>query len=99
MTRSLGETTPRSPWAASTGSRATEVVPVLAQASWQGLWLPEARGSAGFGYDPHFLPDGQEETAAEMSPSLKNRLSHRAMATAALVEQLLRLGRLSAPAK
>ncbi|NCX23650.1 MAG: non-canonical purine NTP pyrophosphatase, partial [Betaproteobacteria bacterium] len=74
-------------------------VPVLAQASWQGLWLPEARGSAGFGYDPHFLPDGQEETAAEMSPSLKNRLSHRAMATAALVEQLLRLGRLSAPAK
>lgn len=74
-------------------------VPVLAQASWQGLWLPEGRGSAGFGYDPHFLPDGQEETAAEMSPSLKNRLSHRAMATAALVEQLLRLGRLSAPAK
>ncbi|NCV26214.1 MAG: hypothetical protein EBW58_08360 [Betaproteobacteria bacterium] len=46
-----------------------------------------------------YIGNGQEETAAEMSPSLKNRLSHRAMATAALVEQLLRLGRLSAPAK
>jgi XTP/dITP diphosphohydrolase len=38
------------------------------------------RGSLGFGYDPLFLPDGCRQTLAEMEPTLKNRLSHRAKA-------------------
>lgn len=39
-----------------------------------------ASGGHGFGYDPLFVPDGYEETFAELGPVVKNRLSHRARA-------------------
>ena len=38
------------------------------------------RGKAGFGYDPVFFPKGFGETFAELSPDVKNRISHRARA-------------------
>ncbi len=38
---------------------------------------PRARGSAGFGFDPIFVPDGEARTFAEMGPR-KNEISHRA---------------------
>jgi XTP/dITP diphosphohydrolase len=40
----------------------------------------EPRGEGGFGYDPLFVPDGFEQTFAELSDSIKNRISHRARA-------------------
>jgi XTP/dITP diphosphohydrolase len=46
------------------------------------------RGAAGFGYDPLFVPDGQELTAAELGPEIKNRISHRARALADFVSWL-----------
>jgi XTP/dITP diphosphohydrolase len=48
-----------------------------------------ARGAAGFGYDPVFIPDGGAgRTFAEMSPSEKHALSHRGRAVRALAAQL-----------
>ncbi|MEI2725527.1 MAG: non-canonical purine NTP pyrophosphatase [Verrucomicrobiota bacterium] len=41
-------------------------------------------GSAGFGYDPLFVPDGFEVSFAELGEEVKNRLSHRARALAKL---------------
>ncbi len=38
------------------------------------------RGDNGFGYDPIFIPEGFEKTFAELDDSIKQRLSHRAMA-------------------
>lgn len=46
------------------------------------------RGARGFGYDPIFLPTGYDETFGEMDPALKNGMSHRAKAFAALRDYL-----------
>jgi len=53
--------------------------------SWRGQVVREGRGSNGFGYDPVFLPDGLERTAAELSAAEKDARSHRGQAFAALV--------------
>ena len=47
------------------------------------IWPP--RGELGFGYDPVFVPDGYEQTFAELDPKEKHRISHRADAFAKLV--------------
>jgi XTP/dITP diphosphohydrolase len=52
---------------------------------WRGQVVHEPRGSNGFGYDPVFLPDGLELTAAELEPAEKDARSHRGQAFAALV--------------
>ena len=42
------------------------------------------RGSGGFGYDPIFLPDGFDQTTAEMTAEAKDAISHRGRAFSAL---------------
>lgn len=57
----------------------------------EGEILSTKRGEEGFGYDPIFLPACYTHTFAEMDLSLKNKISHRAKATAKLVEFLQKL--------
>jgi XTP/dITP diphosphohydrolase len=52
----------------------------------KGEIIEEKRGSAGFGYDPIFVPEGFDKTFAELGNEVKNTVSHRALA----VEKLCR---------
>lgn len=45
-----------------------------------------AAGEGGFGYDPLFVPDGYERSFAQLGETVKNRLSHRAVALHRLLE-------------
>jgi XTP/dITP diphosphohydrolase len=55
-----------------------------------GIIRTERCGTAGFGYDPIFQPDGYDITFAEMSMEEKNRISHRGLAVDQLVRFLLK---------
>lgn len=54
----------------------------------EGRIIDSPRGSAGFGYDPLFIPDGHTQTFAELGEPVKNALSHRARALAQVVDFL-----------
>ena len=67
---------------------ALDPVPLICQGSWEGFILSEPRGENGFGYDPLFyLPDYQC-SSAQLDPSIKNRISHRAKASRLLFDAL-----------
>jgi XTP/dITP diphosphohydrolase len=54
----------------------------------EGRIIFEPHGQGGFGYDPLFVPEGFEQTFAELGEAVKNRLSHRARALAKMKERL-----------
>ncbi|HWX65188.1 MAG TPA: RdgB/HAM1 family non-canonical purine NTP pyrophosphatase [Rhodanobacter sp.] len=70
---------------------ADDPAPLIAEGRWHGQILTEGRGSGGFGYNPVFLPEGYDQSVAEMDDALKNRLSHRGQALALLHERLREL--------
>jgi XTP/dITP diphosphohydrolase len=52
-------------------------------------WIDVApRGQGGFGYDPLFIPNGYEQSFAELGEEIKNRLSHRSEALVKLKTRL-----------
>lgn len=51
----------------------------------EGSIIDFPRGKHGFGYDPLFIPDGFEETFAELGEEVKNTLSHRSRALAQVI--------------
>ncbi len=67
---------------------ADDSAPLIAEGRWHGRILDAPCGSHGFGYDPVFLPDGDTQSAAELDPVVKNRISHRGRALALLREEL-----------
>jgi XTP/dITP diphosphohydrolase len=58
---------------------------VVGRGVLEGAIARERRGSGGFGYDPIFVPDGEQRTVAELGDAWKVRHSHRGKAAAALV--------------
>lgn len=62
--------------------------PIIAEGEWHGEILRSPRGTRGFGYDPLFLDCQSGLTGAELTPSRKNRLSHRGKAMRKLMRVL-----------
>jgi len=62
--------------------------PLIVEGEWRGRILHARRGTGGHGYDPVFLDPELGRSAAELEAALKNRISHRGRALAALRERL-----------
>ncbi len=69
-------------------SNAQSQAPRLVEGICEGRIAFAPRGFNGFGYDPLFVPDGFDQTFAELGADIKNRLSHRARALQQLKEIL-----------
>ena len=67
---------------------AADPIPVIAQGIWKGRILFEPKGSNGFGYDPIFWVPTHRCASAELSPNIKNALSHRGQALRTLTAML-----------
>ena len=67
---------------------AADPSPIICEGSWEGIIVLEAKGSGGFGYDPHFYLPDYGCTSAELSADEKNRISHRGQALRLLLEKL-----------
>ncbi len=62
--------------------------PLIAEARWSGTITMTQTGEGGFGYDPVFIPQGSNKTAAELSTDEKNAISHRGQALSLLSQSL-----------
>jgi XTP/dITP diphosphohydrolase len=70
----------------------------ISEGTCRGRISETPRGTAGFGYDPIFVPEGYDLTFAELDPRLKNLISHRARALLAMKDFLVpELGKLDQP--
>jgi len=70
---------------------APDTVLATTEGTCEGRITDRPAGTNGFGYDPHFVVTGYGRTMAELGADLKNRISHRARAMAAMRERLEKL--------
>ncbi len=68
----------------------------VSEGKWEGRIAFAPAGNSGFGYDPIFYLPGRRKTAGQITPALKQRISHRAAAARRLRATLRRLAQLSA---
>lgn len=61
---------------------------IVVEGKCQGIIAKEPKGTEGFGYDPIFIPDGYDETLAQLGAHIKNKISHRRRALDKIVEKL-----------
>ncbi|CAM3197658.1 RdgB/HAM1 family non-canonical purine NTP pyrophosphatase [Mycobacterium intermedium] len=66
----------------------SETDEVVVRGEWPGTIAHEPSGDGGFGYDPIFIPEGSERSAAQLSPAEKDAVSHRGRALALLLPAL-----------
>jgi len=59
---------------------ANDPLPLIAQGTWEGVILDKEIGKNGFGYDPVFWVPTHQKASAELSPEIKNSISHRGQA-------------------
>ena len=69
-------------------AHAEDPTPLICQGSWEGRIMLAPQGENGFGYDPVFWVPSEQCSSAELSPEVKNRLSHRGKALAGLLAVL-----------
>ena len=70
---------------------ANDPLPIIAQGTWEGRILTESVGDNGFGYDPVFWVPTHQKASAELSPEIKNSLSHRGQALQQLTDSIQQL--------
>lgn len=66
-------------------------VETVLRREWRGTLIRQRRGAHGFGYDPIFVPAGEDRTSAELEPAEKDAKSHRGQALRALLPRLREL--------
>jgi XTP/dITP diphosphohydrolase len=69
-------------------AHAEDPTPIICQGTWEGRILFAPQGDNGFGYDPLFFVPGEGCSSAELTPEVKNRLSHRGQALRKLLQAL-----------
>jgi len=70
---------------------ANDPLPIIAQGTWEGRILTESIGDNGFGYDPVFWVPTHQKASAELSPEIKNAISHRGQALQQLTDSIQQL--------
>jgi XTP/dITP diphosphohydrolase len=63
----------------------------VVRGEWRGRLVREPRGANGFGYDPIFVPEGENRSSAELEPAEKDAVSHRGRALRSLLPHLRKL--------
>jgi XTP/dITP diphosphohydrolase len=70
---------------------AEDPMPIISQGIWEGIVMTETAGQNGFGYDPMFYVPTHDCMSAELTPDIKNQLSHRGQALTDLIKQISKM--------